>query len=186
MGARTGTAWSTGGKWFAPAPSINASTACCSSPTRWTPPSATFAVAWKSFTSPPTRWSRNKAGRLCLVFRGCLGSEDGPKAALFILIVQQHHQRDMQCTPAIAASGRFALQILHESVRKMVAGALAACRLGAALPAMRTHELNAVFLRVAVKRGPAGVAHANSLFRMGVVAHKQTSQRPSAPPQIRT
>jgi hypothetical protein len=83
------------------------------------------------------------------------------EAPLFIPIVQEHNWNDPQRSLAISADPRFTLEVLHETVRKVVGGTRTTSCLVTVRSAMRTREFNAVFLRVAVKRRPSRIAKTN-------------------------
>jgi hypothetical protein len=104
-----------------------------------------------------------------------LGREYSFKAPLLILIVKHDHGHDPQRVLARAAGGHLTLQVLQEAVSEVVLRAGATSGLGAPLAAVWAEELYHVFLRVAVERGPAGVAHSHRFLIMSV--HRRPSLR---------
>jgi len=86
-------------------------------------------------------------------------SKDGGEAALFILVVQHHDRNYAQILFAGVALRNFALQVLHEAIRKAVKSALATGIFLIALAAVWANELDFVQLRIAVQSSPTGAAH---------------------------
>jgi len=91
---------------------------------------------------------------------GCqIVGENGLKATLFVLIVQHHNRSHVQRLFAVAAGGQFSLQILQESVGETVECASAPGRLLSCMAAMRAHEFDQIFLRIAIQCRPACVTN---------------------------
>lgn len=87
----------------------------------------------------------------------------GVEAPLLIPVVNQDHGRNAQGPLAIAAGAHLTLEILYESVRKVILGTRPARGLGPVRSAMRARILDHILKRVAIQRGPACVANTNCL-----------------------
>ena len=91
-----------------------------------------------------------------------------------MLVVHEHNRSDTQSGAAFAARRHFALHILQKPIGEVIFVPVAARGLETVLAASRAVEFDTVFLRVAIKRGPSGIADANSFFRM--TARDKTSE----------
>jgi hypothetical protein len=66
---------------------------------------------------------------------------------------------------ARVARRHFALQVLQETIGKMILIGSASRRFHAVLSTVWTRVLQSILLRITAKRGPSGVTNPNSLFR---------------------
>src|SRR5580700_1062788 len=107
---------------------------------------------------------RSEPGNLILACHQIVGKY-AFEPALFVLIVQQDHGSNPQRMPARVAGGHFSLQVLKETIRKVVLIGGASRRFHAALAAVRTGVLQSILLRIAAERSPTRVTNPNSLFR---------------------
>jgi hypothetical protein len=89
----------------------------------------------------------------CIVCKHC------SEAPGLVLIVQQDDGNYAKITFARVALCDFALQILHEAIRKVILSALAAGIFLIAVAAVGTMKFYGVQLRIAVQGCPAGAAH---------------------------
>lgn len=80
------------------------------------------------------------------------------KSPLLIPVMQQNHRRHMNRVLALPANRRFALQVLHESIREVVSRSRTPRRLIPRRPTIRANEFDAIFQRIAVESRPSGIA----------------------------
>ncbi len=85
--------------------------------------------------------------------------------ALFVLVVQQDHGSNPQRMPARVACCHFSLQVLQETIGKMILVGSTSRRFFAALAAIWTGIFQSILLRITAQRRPSRITDPNSLFR---------------------
>src|SRR5271170_4947024 len=185
---------STGTPWCAGEPSAKRTMACSSLPTPWTTPSSACARSWKRISSSwiwtgwgssarrfsvrddrkqkrrsrsaaPALHSFESVSRASVRAEHHFGQKHRFKPLLLVLVVHEHDGRQVQRATAAPARRHLAVQVLDEPVGKVVLTAGAARLLAALGPAMGAGVDHRVLLRIAMKGGPAGVAHTHGFGR---------------------
>lgn len=106
---------------------------------------------------------RNEPGNLILAWNQVV-RKNAFEPPLFVLVMKQDYGSYPQGMPACTARRHFAMQVLEETIGKMVLIRCAPRRLYAAFTAVWTSIFQSVFLGVASERGPARITNPNSLF----------------------